>query len=172
MARVVAVFQMVRSFLRILFSTFISWSVCAAAVMLPVMGMQWEIFTRPGKDVVEFVLDLMKDICGILAVLAGILAVLIVPLLQLPRGNPLLRRPGRAWIAGAAVFPVASVIWAFGLHALGTLDMADAEISDWFILAGASALGGGVFAFIHSYLTVLAARKAEGDPPVVMPPED
>jgi len=152
---------MLQSFLRILFSAFIAWSFCAAAVVIPVVALDWEMFPMPPADFAEYLLDLMKEICGVLAVLVAILAVLIVPLLRFPRGNPLLHRPGRASLAGAAVFPIAAVVWVFGLDALGTLEIEEARGVDWFILGLASALGGAVFAFIHSYLTVLAVKRKE-----------
>lgn len=158
---------MLRSFLRILFSAFIAWSFCAAAVIIPVVALDWEMFPMPPADFIEYLLDLMKEICGVLAVLVAILAVLIVPLLRFPREKPLLRRPGWASLVGAAVFPVASVIWVFGLDALGILEIGEARGVDWFILGLASALGGAVFAFIHAYLSVLAVRKKEHAPPVV-----
>jgi quinol-cytochrome oxidoreductase complex cytochrome b subunit len=150
---------MLRSFLRILFSAFIAWSFCAAAVMIPVVAPVWEMFPMSPAEFAEYLQDIMKEICGVLAVLVVILAVLIVPLLHFPRGNPLLHRPWWASLAGAAVFPIASVIWVFGLDALGTLEIEEARGVDWFILGLASALGGAVFAFIHAYLSVLAARK-------------
>lgn len=154
---------MFKALFRILFATFISWSICGAAVIIPLLGIQWRIFTRPVDGIVDALLDLMKDICGILGVLAIILASLIVPLLRFPRGDPLLHRPGRAWLVGAAVFPLASAIWALGLAAAGILELESAATVDWLILAGASALSGAVFAFTYSYLTVLARRRGEAE---------
>ncbi|WAC18792.1 hypothetical protein OVA24_16300 [Luteolibacter sp. SL250] len=150
---------MVRSFLRILFSAFIAWSFCAAAVIIPLVVLDWELFPMPPAEFAEYLLDLMKETCGVLAVLVAILAVLIVPLLRFPRGNPLLHRPWWASLAGVSVFPVASVIWVFGLDALGILEIEEGHGSDWVILGLASALGGAVFAFIHAYLTVLAEKS-------------
>jgi energy-converting hydrogenase Eha subunit A len=154
---------MFRTFLRVLFSAFIAWSVCAAAVIIPVVAMDWDRFPMPPGEFIDYLTGLMKRICGVLAVLVGILAGLIVPLLHFPHENPLLHRPGRASLAGAAVFPVATVIWAFGLDAIGIQEVGNGTVAEWFILCLASALGGAVFAFIHSYFTVFAAKKTEGD---------